>query len=124
MHDSTDDYDDLPAGWHMFVHEPGENFTEINMETSGRSEYMFVRVNEDIEIKLGAQHFNAIPSREEPCELAPGYGFNTCAEECSWRRVTATANCSGPWMRGEVTQSWPYCSSYESMLQLIQGYMK
>lgn len=125
-HDSLepDRYEGQPAGWHMFVHEPAEAFTEINMETSGRSEYMFVRVNENIEIKLNAQHFNALPSREEPCELSAGYeGFNACAERCQWRQVAERANCSGPWMR-ELNETWPYCGDYDSMRELIMDYLR
>lgn len=127
-HDTTEDaVDGTAAGWDMFIHEADETFTEINMETSGRSERMLVRSNEHIEIKLNAQHFRALPKSDRPCRLHSdrdgGDNFNACVERCQWKQVAEQAQCSGPWMPG-IQQRWTYCRDYESMRSLIVKFVK
>ncbi|KAH8326035.1 hypothetical protein KR067_013185 [Drosophila pandora] len=70
---STSDVDTGSVGWHVFIHEKKENFTEINMRGSGRVEYVFVNVNEEIEIKLQSQFFSNVQTRDEACSSEEGY---------------------------------------------------
>jgi len=46
---------------------------EINMKGSGRVEYVFVGVNEEIEIKLQTQYFSNVQTRQEACSQDEDY---------------------------------------------------
>jgi len=46
---------------------------EINMKGSGRVEYVFVGVNEEIEIKLQTQYFSNVQTRQEACSPDEDY---------------------------------------------------
>lgn len=43
------------------------------MRGSGRVEYVFVNVNEEIEIKLQSQFFSNVQTRDEACSSEEGY---------------------------------------------------
>lgn len=94
-------------------------YVEINMQTSGRGEYMYIRVGEEVEIKLTAQHFNMLSSNENNCTNDRDYSVIRCLEMCQWTKITTDIGCSGPWMPG-ITK--PYCSNYTQMKDLIVQY--
>lgn len=48
-------------------------YSEIRTKASGRVEYMFVGVEEDVEIKLQTQFFNMMTDGEKQCLNIPGY---------------------------------------------------
>lgn len=89
------------------------------MQSSGRGEYMFVQVYEEIEIKLNAQHFNRLPTNENPCSIEPDYSFIGCSELCQWSRITHDVGCTAPWM-SEI--ELPTCNNYEQMRDLLVEY--
>ena len=64
---------EIPPGWHLFIHEPSENFTENRMQTSGRVEYMYIDVGEEVEIKLTAQHFSMMANIDTKCSTKRAY---------------------------------------------------
>jgi hypothetical protein len=49
------------------LHEPKERFTEHGILSSGRIEYLFMDVNEEIELKLTTQHFTQLRGRGSSC---------------------------------------------------------
>lgn len=49
------------------------NHLEINMKASGRVEYVFADINEDIEIKLQSQYFSNIETKQQSCSRKEGY---------------------------------------------------
>ncbi|XP_065356122.1 uncharacterized protein ppk17 [Calliphora vicina] len=110
-----------PPGWHLFLHDMRENFTEINMKASGRVEYVFADINEDIEIKLQSQYFSNIETKQLSCSRKQGYSDLKCGEVCIWHELGRKTNCSGPWMHDAHV---PYCSTYKSMMKLIGEYGK
>ncbi|TMW44643.1 hypothetical protein DOY81_010277, partial [Sarcophaga bullata] len=119
-------YFENPPGWHIFIHDMRENFTEINMKASGRVEYVFADINEEIEIKLQSQYFSNVETKYVSCSRKEGYSdlkesILFCGEVCIWQDLAKRTNCSGPWM-DYVHQ--PFCSSYKSMLKLIGEYGK
>lgn len=89
------------------------------MQTSGRVEYMYLRVGEDVEIKLTAQHFNMLSSNDNSCSNDINYSVIQCAEVCQWSKVARKIGCSGPWMP-DISQ--PYCNNYTQMRDLIVEY--
>lgn len=56
-----------PPGWHLYIHEPHEIFTENRMQSSGRVEYLYVEVGEQIEIKLTVQNFAMMQNNDNSC---------------------------------------------------------
>ncbi|KAH8248941.1 hypothetical protein KR032_004404 [Drosophila birchii] len=116
---STSDVDTGSAGWHVFIHEKKENFTEINMKGSGRVEYVFVSVNEEIEIKLQSQYFSNVETRDDACSSDEGYSDLKCGEHCIWKDLADNMQCSGPWMHEIETEP---CNDTHSMRQLISDY--
>ncbi|CAD7085902.1 unnamed protein product [Hermetia illucens] len=110
---------DVDVGWHIFIHELAEEFTEIRTKASGRVEYMFVGVEEDVEIKLQTQFFNMMTDGEKQCLNIPGYSAPKCGELCLWRELTNHYQCTGPWM---PDIDMPTCSTYETMSKLITDY--
>ncbi|XP_034474031.1 acid-sensing ion channel 4-A isoform X1 [Drosophila innubila] len=107
------------AGWHIFIHDKRENFTEINMKGSGRVEYVFVNIREEIEIKLQSQFFSNVETREQECSRKEGYSDLKCGEICIWKDLAEEANCSGPWMH-DIEQE--PCNDNASMRNLIEDY--
>ncbi|XP_033149256.1 acid-sensing ion channel 4-A [Drosophila busckii] len=107
------------AGWHVFIHDKRENFTEINMKGSGRVEYVFVAINEEIEIKLQSQYFNNVESRKDSCSNQEGYSDLKCGEICIWQDLAEKTNCSGPWMPDVQHQP---CNDTDSIRDLIASY--
>lgn len=91
------------------------------MQTSGRVEYMYINVNEEIEIKLNAQHFKMIASRDNKCSNDDLHSAVQCEERCFWRQSTESVQCRGPWMPGI---NLPLCNNYTSMRNLIINYQK
>ncbi|XP_023295430.2 uncharacterized protein LOC111678365 isoform X2 [Lucilia cuprina] len=110
-----------PPGWHLYIHDMRENFTEINMKASGRVEYVFADINEDIEIKLQSQYFSNIETKQNYCNRKEGYSDLKCGEICIWHELGRKSNCSGPWM---PDAHWPHCSNYKTMMKLIGEYGK
>ncbi|EDV31449.1 uncharacterized protein Dana_GF14545 [Drosophila ananassae] len=116
---STSDVDTGSVGWHVFIHEKKENFTEINMRGSGRVEYVFVNVNEEIEIKLQSQFFSNVQTRDEACSSEEGYSDLKCGEHCIWQDLSDNMHCSGPWMHDIPNEP---CNDSVSMRRLISDY--
>ncbi|XP_002014740.2 acid-sensing ion channel 4-A [Drosophila persimilis] len=116
---STSDVDTGGSGWHVFIHDKRENFTEINMKGSGRVEYVFVNINEEIEIKLQSQYFSNVETREEPCSSDEGYSDLKCGDHCIWQDLADESKCSGPWMHEIVNEP---CNDSLSMRNLIADY--
>lgn len=63
----------IAPGWHVFVHEPTETFSENRMQTSGRVEYMYIEVNEEVEVKLTVQNFMMMENRDNTCTFDKQY---------------------------------------------------
>lgn len=93
---------------------------EINMQTSGRVEYMYINVNEEIEIKLTAQHFKKMVGANR-CTYDDLHSAVQCEERCFWHQVTEKTKCRGPWM---TDLDLPLCNNYKSMRDLIINYRK
>lgn len=94
---------------------------EINMKKSGRVEYMYINVNEEIEIKLTAQHFKKMSCTNDKCTNDNLHSAVQCVERCFWRQVTEKIQCRGPWMPG---LDLPLCNNYTSMRKLFINYDK
>ncbi|EDW04016.1 acid-sensing ion channel 4-A [Drosophila grimshawi] len=117
---STSDVDYLAGvGWHIFIHDKRENFTEINMKGSGRVEYVFASINEELEIKLQTQFFSNVETRMESCSRQEGYSDLKCGEICIWQDLADEVNCSGPWMPDIDHEP---CNNNESMRDLVLSY--
>lgn len=91
------------------------------MQTSGRVEYMFVNVGEEIEVKLTAQHLRMLPSIDNRCSNDDEHSAVQCEERCYWQWSTEQAKCRGSWM---PDVKLPLCNNYEQMRKLISGYRK
>lgn len=91
------------------------------MQTSGRVEYMFVSVGEEIEIKLTAQHLRMLPSLNNKCSNDLQNSAVQCEERCYWRWATQNSKCRGPWM---PDIKLPLCNDYDHLRQLITDYRK
>ena len=53
--DASDEVEDSSSdqtGFHLYLHEPRERFTEHGILSSGRIEYFFMEANEELELKL------------------------------------------------------------------------
>ncbi|KAL1398818.1 hypothetical protein pipiens_008661 [Culex pipiens pipiens] len=122
MHDTrNDEYflgDDVP-GWHVFIHDQSEGFAENRMQSSGRIEYLFVEVDEEVEVKLSTQHFYMLPSADNLCTTETDMSSTRCSELCHWHRVVDIVGCTGPWMPDiDVDQ----CDTANETQQLIKHY--
>lgn len=91
------------------------------MQLSGRVEYMYINVNESIEIKLSAQHFKMLANRDNKCSNDNLHSAIQCEETCFWNQVTENIGCKGPWMRD---LNLPLCSNYTSLRQLMVNYQR
>lgn len=89
------------------------------MQTSGRVEYMYVTVDEEVEIKLTAQHFNVISTSEKPCSDDINYSAIQCFEIIQLEKIMSTVGCTAPWMRHD---DFSYCSNFTQMKELISKY--
>lgn len=54
---------------------------EVNMKGSGRVEYVFAGINEEIEIKLQSQYFSNVETYKETCSRQEGYSD---LKVCEW----------------------------------------
>lgn len=91
------------------------------MDISGRVEYLFINVNEEIEIKLSPQEFLMVNQRGTPCADLMSYSSTNCTEYCRVYNVTHSVGCSGPWISGSDLK---YCDNYNDMRNLIVTYNK
>lgn len=67
-HDGTDTNEESRVpGFHIYLHEPREKFTEHGILSTGRIEYLYLDVNEEMELKLTVQHFNQFRGRGSTC---------------------------------------------------------
>ncbi|XP_061386620.1 uncharacterized protein LOC133322631 [Musca vetustissima] len=114
-----DKYETRP-GWHVYIHDPKENFTEVSMKASGRVEYVFVDIDEEIEIKLQSQYFSNIETKYQYCNKDENYSELKCGENCILDSVGKYANCSGPWLKND--HKMEPCNSYKSIMKLIGEY--
>lgn len=55
------------AGFHVYLHEESERFTEHGILSSGRIEYLNLLANEEMELKLTTQHFHQFQGRGGSC---------------------------------------------------------
>lgn len=119
LHINDETTSDNKPGWHVYIHEPTDNFTENSMKMSGRIEQLYVEVDEEVEIKLSVQQFAMMQTNPNPCTLDSNYSETKCNELCQWNRVTEAVRCSGPWM---PDIKLPYCANYTMMKSLIVNY--
>ncbi|XP_062551380.1 uncharacterized protein LOC134216530 isoform X2 [Armigeres subalbatus] len=112
--------EELP-GWHVFIHDPTEGFAENRMQSSGRVEYLFMEVDEEIEIKLTTQHFFMLPSDENLCATEMEMSSTRCGELCHWRHVISIVGCTGPWMAADGVE---LCDTANETQQLIKHYKR
>lgn len=91
------------------------------MQSTGRVEYMFVNVGEDIEIKLTAQHLRRLAGQKNKCSDDDQYSAIDCEERCYWRWVADQTGCRGTWMT-DIDR--PACNNYDNMTKLIITYRK
>ncbi|KFB49246.1 AGAP010146-PA-like protein [Anopheles sinensis] len=110
---------DTPPGWHVFIHDESEGFAENRMQSSGRVEYLYLEVNEEMEIRLATQHFFMLASYENECVERSTVSSTRCGEDCHWNAVVDMVGCSGPWMPGLKA---PCCTNAEDTKQLIKLY--
>lgn len=108
-------------GFHVYIHEANLRFTEhgVLSSGSGRVEYIYVLVNEVIEMKLTAQHFTQFRGRGGSCSDVPAVSSSICSENCRWRVIEDTVSCSGPWMINSKTTP---CSNADDMERMIVQY--
>lgn len=109
----------INPGFHIYIHEPNERFTEHGVILSGRIEYLFLLINETMELKLTAQHFTQMRGRGSSCSDEYIKSSSICNEICRWRHVEDAVSCSGPWMLNSRT---PHCQNYEDVRNLIIQY--
>lgn len=118
----VDSPDDTPThsmpGWHVYIHEPKEIFTENGMQSSGRVEYFFLGVGEELEMKITVQDFQQMRGRGGTCSDEIEHGTSACNETCKWMNVTETVGCSAPFMRhAAITKR--NCNNFDDMRELI-----
>lgn len=94
---------------------------EVNMDTSGRFEYTYVTVGEEIEIKLNAQHFSMVSTDVKQCVNDENYSAVKCMEMYAFEKAIENLQCSGPWMKKD---GLPYCKNFTQMRELIVNYQK
>ncbi|XP_058815463.1 uncharacterized protein LOC131678978 [Topomyia yanbarensis] len=122
MHDMRDEeyfLGEVLPGWHIFIHDPAEGFAENRMQSSGRVEYLFMEVDEEVEVKLTTQHFYMLPSDENQCTTESEMSSTRCSELCHWRHVVEKVGCTGPWMPGIEGEQ---CHTAKDTQQLIKYY--
>ncbi|XP_055547330.1 uncharacterized protein LOC129731383 [Wyeomyia smithii] len=110
--------ENLP-GWHVFIHDQAEGFAENRMQSSGRVEYLFMEVDEEVEVKLTTQHFQMLPSSENDCTEGSEISSTRCSELCHWRHVVEAVGCTGPWMPDIEAEQ---CHTANDTQQLIKHY--
>lgn len=54
-------------GWHIYVHQASENFSEVPVKALGKVDYIFAEAEEEIEIKLTNQYYMGISSVDNIC---------------------------------------------------------
>lgn len=106
-------------GWNVFIHDEKIIYSETHMQRSGRVEYMFLEVNEDVEVKLTAQHFATIPSKDNVCE--GNYEVTKCEETCVWNKLMMHNNCTAPFM---PDMGVSHCNNYYTFSNLTQQYQQ
>lgn len=79
-------FGDRRPGWHLYIHDPRENFTEVIMKASGRVEYIFVDIDEEIEIKLQSQYFSNIETKYQSCSKEEGYSSLSVSMIIKWAK--------------------------------------
>ncbi|XP_053691765.1 uncharacterized protein LOC128740255 [Sabethes cyaneus] len=122
MHDIRDEeyfLGENQPGWHVFVHDQAEGFAENRMQSSGRVEYLFVEVDEEVEVKLTTQHFYMLPSSENLCTTGAEMSSTKCSELCHWHHVVNTVGCTAPWMPDIDGEQ---CHTAQDTQQLIKYY--
>uniref|UniRef100_A0A182WA48 Uncharacterized protein n=1 Tax=Anopheles minimus TaxID=112268 RepID=A0A182WA48_9DIPT len=95
------------------------NISQNRMQSSGRVEYLYLEVNEEMEIRLSTQHFFMLASYENECVEFSSVSSTRCGEICHWNAVVGSVGCSGPWMPGLGIRD---CDNAETTKQLIKLY--
>lgn len=67
LQEEEQDWNGDPPGYHVYLHEPRERFTEHGILSSGRIEYLYLQANEEMELKLTVQHFHQFKGRGGSC---------------------------------------------------------
>ncbi|XP_024941790.1 acid-sensing ion channel 4 isoform X2 [Cephus cinctus] len=118
---SGDQGDNQPSGWHLYVHEPSENWTEHKMQSLGRQEALYVEVGEEIHVRIAVQEFHHMNTGQTRyCVDNVDGGEVRCAERCRWEQK-AVDNCVAPWMPGV---DLPECDNDNDTIRLIISYLK
>lgn len=66
-HDALESDAAETPGFHVYLHEPRETFTEHGILSTGRIDYIFMQANEEIELKLTVQQFTQLRGRGSTC---------------------------------------------------------
>ncbi|XP_046619269.1 acid-sensing ion channel 2 [Neodiprion virginianus] len=108
-------------GWHVYVHEASETWTESKMQSLGRQEALFVEVGEEVHIKLSVQEFHQTNvGKTRLCVNEIDGGEVRCVERCRWEQMTVDG-CGAPWLPG---LDLPDCQEYNHTSNLIINYLR
>ncbi|CRK93362.1 CLUMA_CG006903, isoform A [Clunio marinus] len=122
-HDHKEEFEDAsntePPGFHVYLHDPRETFTEHGILSSGRIEYIYLYANEEMELKLTVQQFTKNRARGIKCSDNHMKSTSICHEMCRWKSVEEVVKCVGPWIKHS---SAPQCNNYHDVRDLIVQY--
>ncbi|XP_046400901.1 uncharacterized protein LOC124167144 [Ischnura elegans] len=116
------------AGWLFYIHEAKEIWTETGPQFSGMYEVIWMKADEQIDLKIVAHHIKTISQKDRICVNKRSYSEGKCKSLCRWRLLAGLVGCTGPWITpngvaGKQKLGVKECNTYEDTRELIKQYL-
>ncbi|KAJ8929859.1 hypothetical protein NQ314_017464 [Rhamnusium bicolor] len=128
LHDSMtkdlDEYGVSRSGFQIFLHDPNEILTFEDDQKDSFLEFLYLEASEDMRVILNVQTYGRISTNDKPCVSDLNYSKSKCQEYCVHLQVATTAGCTLPWLLLPENVSFPQCSDFISVRDLIIDFRK
>ncbi|KAF5293574.1 hypothetical protein FQA39_LY03059 [Lamprigera yunnana] len=105
-------------GFHVFIHEESEIFSEKNMYGDVFHEYMYVESGDSIQVNLKINKYNQMPSGSKGCSVSANYSKSKCMEDYVNKEISEHAGCSTPWIPNYQLSE---CNNYNQLYGVVSN---
>ncbi|XP_018561119.1 uncharacterized protein LOC108903430 [Anoplophora glabripennis] len=116
---NVDENGESLSGFEIYLHDHNEILTYEEDQKDSFLEFLYLEASEDMNVVLNIQTYGRISTNDVPCVNDPDYSKSKCQEYCVHLQVAQTAGCTLPWLILPENVTFPQCSDFESVRNLI-----
>ncbi|KAF2900345.1 hypothetical protein ILUMI_05840, partial [Ignelater luminosus] len=104
------------SGFHVFIHDEVERFTEKSQQADMFKEYIYVEAGDGIQVNIKMHKYNQLPTSNNKCAPQNIYSKSRCVDDGVNKLITEAVGCSTPWVPNEHLSS---CKTFQQTKQIV-----